>query len=223
MLCFGKVPLVKKFMDKRGGGGGSMKISSRNFFCLTVPKIFVGEPFSVSLISGIEKVWIRGGGRSQDSPSKIFCLRVLKNFVQEPLCAVFQKVSKREKIYGSEAGRRVSSFSLEKFLSHSAEKLRTRTLQCFTNFEYRKIFRFGGLCHVFCRIFSSQSAENFRRGTFCAVFRKASGGEKVWIRGGGEDQAFPSKIFCVTVPKNFVGEPFCAAFQKTSASENVYG
>ena len=26
-------------------------------FCLTVPKIFVGESFSVSLISGIEKVF----------------------------------------------------------------------------------------------------------------------------------------------------------------------
>ena len=181
MLCFGKVPLVKKFMDKRGGGGKYEDFQSK-FFCLTVPKIFVGEPFSVSLISGIEKVWIRGGG-----------------------------------------GVVVSRFSVEKFLSHSAEKLRTRTLQCFTNFEYRKIFRFGGLCHVFCRIFSSQSAENFRRGTFCAVFQKASGGEKVWIRGGGEDQAFPSKIFCLTVPKNFVEEHFCAAFQRNSASEKVYG
>ena len=28
--------------------------------CLTVPKNFVGEPFSLSLISGIEKVWISG-------------------------------------------------------------------------------------------------------------------------------------------------------------------
>ena len=27
-----------------------------------MPKFFVGKPFSVSLISGIEKVWIRGGG-----------------------------------------------------------------------------------------------------------------------------------------------------------------
>ena len=43
-------------------GGGSFKIFRRNFFCLTVQKIFVGEPFSVSLISGIEKVWLRGGG-----------------------------------------------------------------------------------------------------------------------------------------------------------------
>ena len=31
-------------------------------FCLTVPKNFVGEPFSVSSISGIEKVWMRGWG-----------------------------------------------------------------------------------------------------------------------------------------------------------------
>ena len=33
-------------------------------FSLTVPRIFVGKPFSVSLISGAEKVWIRGGGGS---------------------------------------------------------------------------------------------------------------------------------------------------------------
>ena len=33
-------------------------------FCLTVPKNAVGENFSLSLISGIEKVWMRrwGGG-----------------------------------------------------------------------------------------------------------------------------------------------------------------
>ena len=31
-------------------------------FCLTVPKNFVGEPFSLSLISGMEKVWISGWG-----------------------------------------------------------------------------------------------------------------------------------------------------------------
>ena len=37
------------------------KFSSKTF-CLTVPKNFVGEPFSVSLISGTEKVWIREGG-----------------------------------------------------------------------------------------------------------------------------------------------------------------
>ena len=30
-------------------------------FCLTVPKNFVGEPFSVSLISGIEKFYASEG------------------------------------------------------------------------------------------------------------------------------------------------------------------
>ena len=32
------------------------------YFCLMVPKFSVGKHFSVSLISGIEKVSIRGGG-----------------------------------------------------------------------------------------------------------------------------------------------------------------
>ena len=41
--------------------------------------------------------------------------------------------------------------------------------------------------------------------------------------GGRENQDFPSKFSCFTVPKNFVGEPFCALFQKISGSEKVYG
>ena len=32
------------------------------FFCLTVPKNILGEPFSVSLILDTEKVWMRGWG-----------------------------------------------------------------------------------------------------------------------------------------------------------------
>ena len=38
-------------------------------FCLTVPRNFVGKPFSVSLLSGAEEVWIRKGVGS----FKIFC------------------------------------------------------------------------------------------------------------------------------------------------------
>ena len=49
-------------MDKRGGGGvsGYHDFPSK-IFCLTVPKIFVGELFSVSLISGIEKFYASEG------------------------------------------------------------------------------------------------------------------------------------------------------------------
>ena len=53
MLCFRKFTVAKKFMDWRGG---KYQDFPSKFFCLTVPKNFVGEPFSVSLISGIEKI-----------------------------------------------------------------------------------------------------------------------------------------------------------------------
>ena len=74
---------------------------SVELFWLTVPKNAVGEPFSLSLISGMEKVWIRGwGGDWQDFPSKFLCLTVRKSFVGEPFCAVFQKISGSQKVYG---------------------------------------------------------------------------------------------------------------------------
>ena len=52
MLCFRKFLVAKKFMDKKEGD--CQKRPSK-FFCLKVPKNFVGEPFSLSLISGIQK------------------------------------------------------------------------------------------------------------------------------------------------------------------------
>ena len=58
MLCFRKILLTKKFMDKREGEESRF---SFDFFCLRVPKKFVGEPFSVTLISGIEKHYASEG------------------------------------------------------------------------------------------------------------------------------------------------------------------
>ena len=60
-LCFTKFLVSKKFMDKRGGGGREYHDFLSKIFCLTVPKIFVGEPFSVSLTSGIEKIFAYQG------------------------------------------------------------------------------------------------------------------------------------------------------------------
>ena len=54
------------------------------FFCLTVPRKFVEKPFSVSLLSGAEEVWIREGVKYHDFPSKIICLTVPKKFLREP-------------------------------------------------------------------------------------------------------------------------------------------
>ena len=63
VLCFGKFPVANKFMDKKG--------ECQNFptkvFCLTVPKYLAGQPFRVSLISGIEKFYAKEGN------VRIFC------------------------------------------------------------------------------------------------------------------------------------------------------
>ncbi len=68
MLCFRKIPVAKKFMDKRGG---SITIFCRKMFVSQCRNFRRRESFSVSIISGIEKVWI-GGGRYQDFPSNFF-------------------------------------------------------------------------------------------------------------------------------------------------------
>ena len=56
MLRFEKFPVAKKFMDKRGG---SIKISFKTFLSHS-SKNAVGEPFSLLLVSGIRKIWMRG-------------------------------------------------------------------------------------------------------------------------------------------------------------------
>ena len=58
VLCFRKFPVATKFMDKKGG---SLKTFRRNFFCVTVAKIFIGELFSVPLYSGIELYYASEG------------------------------------------------------------------------------------------------------------------------------------------------------------------
>ena len=50
----------RKSLEKRG----EYQEFPSKIFGLTVPKIFVGESFTVALISVSEKVWIGGGGGS---------------------------------------------------------------------------------------------------------------------------------------------------------------
>ena len=60
MLCFRKIPVAKKFMDKKPGGGGKYQDFASKIFCLTVPKNLVGYPFRVSLISVIKQIYSQG-------------------------------------------------------------------------------------------------------------------------------------------------------------------
>ena len=64
----------------------------------------------------------------------------------------------------------MSRFSVEKFLSQSAEKFRRGASLCFKKYPVAKKFMVkrggGGVSGFSVDIFSSHSAENFRRGTF---------------------------------------------------------
>ena len=69
---------------------------SVEIFCLIVPKIFVGESFTVALISGSDKVYGQeGGGEYQHFLSKIFCLTVQKTSVGNPSLLHQLRVSKK--------------------------------------------------------------------------------------------------------------------------------
>ena len=87
MMCFRKLPVRKKIIDRRGGG--SIKIFGRQFFCLTVPEIFVGEPFILCFRKRLvaKKFMDEREGELSRFPPEIFCLTVPKNFVGEPFCA----------------------------------------------------------------------------------------------------------------------------------------
>ena len=79
MLRFRKFPVAKSLWIR---GGGKYPDFPSKVFCLTVPKNFVGEPFSVSLISGVEKI-CASEGYVTIFLRIIFCLTVPKNSVAE--------------------------------------------------------------------------------------------------------------------------------------------
>ena len=90
-----------------------------------MPKNFVGQPFRVSLISGIEKIYA-----SEDYVT-IFCRNFLSHSTEKirrgTLLCCFRKILVAKKYMEKREGE-VSRFSVENFSSHSAEKFRRATL-----------------------------------------------------------------------------------------------
>ena len=65
-----------------------------------MPKVFVREPFRVSLISGMEKIFASEVNVTIfEFLSKFFCVTLPKRFVGEPFCAVFHEIFGSEKVY----------------------------------------------------------------------------------------------------------------------------
>ena len=125
-------------MDKREG---EVSRFPSKIFCLTVPKKIVGEPFRVSLISGFEKFYASEGyvtifGR------KIFVSQRRKILQGNPSVLCFGKFPVANNFLNKKGG--VSKFSVDNFLSQSAEKFRRGTLWCVITFGYRKFLWIRG-------------------------------------------------------------------------------
>ena len=120
MLSFRKIPVAKKFMDKMGAE--YQEFAWKNFLSHSAENFRRGILYCCINFGYRKSLDKRGGGEFQDIPSKIFCLTVPKNFVGESFTlALFSGIGK---VWIRGRGGGVSRYSVEKFLSHSAEKLR---------------------------------------------------------------------------------------------------
>ena len=187
-------------MDKRGGGVS--RFSIENFLSHSAENFRRGGggSFSVSLISGIEKVWIRGGGiitifrRSS-------CFTVPKYFIGEQFGVSDKFFYRKFSCIGGGGGGGAARFC-RNFLSHRTEtKSFVKEPFCFPEiFWYRKKFMDKrGHITIFSRNF------------YVSQCRKISWASLQCLRNFGVSKnfmhtrgyhVFPSKIFALTVPKN---------------------
>ena len=101
----------------------------------------------------------------------------------------------------------ISLNSVEKSLSHSADKIRWRTLLCFERILVSKSFkqRRGKLNGLVENCIISQDRKISPGNHY--VFQKIPGREKYFTHKRGGITIF-CRSFCLTVPKNFIGEQF---------------
>ena len=121
-----------------------------------------------------------------------------KNFAREPFC-VSENFWYRKKFMDK---RGSSRFSVESFVSHSAENFRKGILPFLRKFLVSKSFmdEKGGITFFRWKFLVSQCRKFKWASLQC--FRKF-GVSKNFMHNRGYHK-FPSKIFCLTVPKNFV-------------------
>ena len=110
----------------------------------------------------------RGGGY-HDFPSKLFCPTVPNHFVEEPFC-VSESFGYRKILWTKGGGRGGMAIFCQKFLSHSAEKVRRETLPYFRKILVSKNARDkrGGVYHVFpSKLFCLTVPNHFVEEPFC--------------------------------------------------------
>ena len=201
---FQKISGTENVRDKRGGGYHDFL---SKLFCLTVPKNFVGEPFSVSSISGSKNFMLQ----------RVMSRFSVENFLSHStetfrrgtlFCCVSENFWwRKSKKFMDKRGGGVSRFPSKNFRLTVPKNAVGKPFGVSLIPGIEKFYASEGYVTIFCRIFLSHSAEKFRRGTLlCCVSENFQWPKSLWITGG-EYKDFPSKIFCLTVPKIFVGTP----------------
>ena len=96
MHCFRKIVVAINFMDK--GEGEVSRFSVEHFLSHGDKNFRGGTVYSVTDFRYRKTLCLRGF--CHDFPSKNFSLTVPKHFVEEPFCALFQRISGSEKVFG---------------------------------------------------------------------------------------------------------------------------
>ena len=107
-------------------------------------------------------------------------------------------------------GGGISSLSVEKIFTHSAEKLRRGILFCFTNCRYRNMLgiKEGGSIKLFRRKIFVSWCRIFRTATLlCSVSENFRLQRTFWIMGGGGSKISRRKIFHSECRKFSQGNP----------------
>ena len=171
------------------------------FFCLTVPKNLVGEPFCFSVMFWYQKkFWTLGVSFF----SKNFCFIRPKKLVGNP--SMFQKVSGMGNFMDKSGG---PLFTIGNFLSHSAENYRAGTI-CFRKFPVQKV-KYGseeGGGITFCRRKFLVSHRQKTSSGNHSMFQEDSAMRKIMDKKRGTP-FFPSEINCLRVPKKCGGTLRC--------------
>ena len=149
--------------------------------------------------------------------SRSFCLTLPKIFVGETFCAVFQKISGFDEIYGEEGG--VPGFPVGTFLSQSPEEFRRGPRLCSTKFPVSKKFmdkRDGGSFRIFRRYFFVSQGRKISQGKL-SMFHRISRIEKTHGEEGVGIRISRRKFFVSWCRKISLGNP--SLFHKISGIE----
>ena len=149
-------------------------------FCLTVTRNFVGKHFSVSLLSGAEKDWIREGLGSMKIFFRNFSSHSAEDFCRETLYC-FTTFGCR-KSFDKRGGGDYQDFLSKIFFLTVPKKFLRESIRVSLISGMEKFFASAGHVTIFdflSKFFCLTVTKNFVGEPFCAVFQKNSGSEKV--------------------------------------------